>query len=327
MVDTVNACAGHTVPLLCIIGPTATGKTETAVTVAEAIGGEIVSADSMLVYRYMDIGTAKPTPEEKRGIPHHMIDIVDPDENFTVAVYARIVCELIPAIWRKGKVPILVGGTGLYIRSVVDGFNFSVSGPDITYRKSLEDYLSLKGANELHALLVAVDPDAAARLHPNDTKRIIRALEVFHQTGKPMSSLSNSTVHTDYNLLMFGLTMDREKLYRRINDRVDLMIDRGLVDEVRGLWSKGYDQSMTSMQGLGYKEILYFLKGEMTLQESLDTLKRSTRRFAKRQFTWFKRDNRIKWLDIDNYRDSREITMEIIDEAAGRFNMTSNPIK
>lgn len=327
MVDTVNHYAGNPIPLLCIVGPTATGKTETAVAVAEAMGGEVVSADSMLVYRYMDIGTAKPSIEEMRGIPHHMIDIVDPSENFTVAVYARMAHELIPAIRSRGKIPMLVGGTGLYIRSVADGFNFSVTGPDPGYRKSLEEYLNQKGPYELHALLAAVDTGAAARLHPNDTKRIIRAMEVFHQTGRPMSALSSSNVKSDYNLLMFGLTMNREKLYRRIEHRVDQMIDRGLVNEVRDLRAKGYDQSMTSMQGLGYKEIINFLEGEMTLQEAVETLKRSTRRFAKRQLTWFRRDQRIKWLDIDNYRDGQEITMEIIKEAAGRFNTASNILK
>lgn len=327
MVDTANHCAGNPIPLLCIVGPTATGKTETAVAVAEAMGGEVVSADSMLVYRYMDIGTAKPSMEEMRGIPHHMIDIVDPSENFTVAVYASMAHELIPAIRRKGKMPMLVGGTGLYIRSVVDDFNFSATGPDPGYRKNLEEYLNQKGPYELHALLAAVDSGAAARLHPNDTKRIIRAMEVFHQTGRPMSALSSTTVKHDYDLLMFGLTMNREKLYRRIEHRVDQMMDRGLVNEVKALRAKGYDQSMTSMQGLGYKEIMNFLKGEMTLQEAVETLKRSTRRFAKRQLTWFRRDQRIKWLDIDNYRDGQEITMEIIKEAAGRFDTASNILK
>jgi tRNA dimethylallyltransferase len=328
VVDTVNdGGAGQAIPLLAIVGPTATGKTETGVTVAEAINGEIISADSMLVYRHMDIGTAKPSPGEKRGIPHHMIDIIDPEENFTVAIYAHMVHKLIPAIWKNGKIPILVGGTGLYIRSVVDGFNFAVTGPDLKYRKSLEEYIILKGSDGLHDLLAACDPVTAARLHPNDTKRIIRALEVFHQTGKSISALSNSTTSTHFNLLMFGLTMNREKLYGVINNRVDQMIDRGLVAEVKNLLARGYDEGMNSMQGLGYKEILLYLKGEITLSEAVDTLKRSTRRFAKRQLTWFNRDKRIRWLNVDNYQNNREIAEEIICEAAGTFNMASNPIK
>lgn len=319
MVVTVNYNDGNRIPLLTVVGPTATGKTDTAVMVAERIGGEVISADSMLVYRYMDIGTAKPTAEEKRGIVHHMIDIVDPDEEFTVAVYARKVHELIPEIKRRGKVPMLVGGTGLYVRAITETFNFAVTGPDYVFRMDMEELYKAQGQDVLHSLLARIDPDTAARLHPNDTKRIIRALEIFHQTGKPMSVMTEGAENPAYINMMFGLTMDREKLYQRINDRVEKMLATGLIDEVKSLLERGYDERLTSMQGLGYKEILYYLRGEMSLEEAVETLKRSTRRFAKRQMTWFRRDKRIRWLDVGNYGSVDEIAFEIIKVVAGTF--------
>lgn len=313
------------IPLLVIVGPTATGKTEVAVKTAGIIGGEVISADSMLVYRGMDIGTAKPTAWEKENIPHHMIDIVNPDEEFTVALYREGVLKIVPEVIERGRMPMLVGGTGLYVKAVIDGYNFGEAGSDSNFRNEMLYLHSREGGFVLHKRLAGVDPETALRLHPNDLKRIIRALEVYHLTGKPLSRLADNTEKKSrYNLLMYGLTMDREKLYRRIEKRVDKMIEQGLVNEVKSLAARGYGREHTSMQGLGYKEILLYLNGELSLDEAIELLKRSTRRFAKRQLTWFKRDGRINWLDVDVYRNKEEIAREIAKITAGVFQIASN---
>jgi len=285
--------------LLVITGPTATGKTSAGIEAALQLNGEIVSADSMMVYRGMDIGTAKPTAAEMRGIPHHLIDVVDPDEDFSVACYQELAEKHIREISLRGKLPILVGGTGLYVRAVLDHYNFVV-GADQALRRELQDAARARGVAWLHEQLAKVDPVSAARLHPNNVRRVIRALEVYYKTGQPLSSFQDRDLRTDskYCALVFGLTCDRSEIYRRIEKRVDEMLAAGLVEEVRRLMSRGYGRDLTSMKGLGYKEIAAYLAGEISLDEAVKILKRNTRRFAKRQLTWFRRDNRIIWLDV-----------------------------
>ena len=254
----------------------------------------------MQIYKYMDIGTAKPTLEERRGIPHHLIDIVEPSEKFSVANYKKLAENKINVILQKGKIPILVGGTGLYITSVIDNYYFPEVAIDIKYRNELKRIAAEKGGMYLHNILKEKDPISATKIHPNDVKRIIRALEVFQQTGKPISFYEKITKKREspYNLYYFGLTMPRDKLYNMINERVDLMIRDGLIEEVNNLLKKGYNKKMNALKGLGYKQIIDYLEGEYSLKEAIDILKRDTRRFAKRQYTWFKKDSRIHWINV-----------------------------
>jgi len=286
-------------PLLVITGPTATGKSAVAVEVALKIDGEIVSADSMMVYRGMDIGTAKPTPAERRGVPHHLIDVIDPDQDFSVAAYQRLARESIREISARGRLPVLAGGTGLYIRAVLEGFQLP-GGRDLGLRRRLAEEARRHGVVHLHERLRAIDPEAAARIHPNNLKRVIRAIEVYHQTGTPMSRAA-SVAEPGYDALVIGLYLERSQLYRRIEARVDAMITGGLVDEVRGLIAGGVKRDSTAMQALGYKEIAAYLSGEVSLEEAVWLLKRNTRRFAKRQLTWFRRDERIRWLNVADF--------------------------
>ncbi|MFX4260777.1 tRNA (adenosine(37)-N6)-dimethylallyltransferase MiaA [Pelotomaculum propionicicum] len=300
-------------PLVVICGPTATGKSDTAVYVAEKLNGEIISADSMLVYRGMDIGTAKPFPTEMRGIPHHLIDIVDPDQEYSAALFQEQARAIILDIMKRKKLPILVGGTGLYIGAVIDDYDFSGARGSEQYRKTLLKEAEEHGTSKLHERLREIDPKAAAKLHPNDARRIIRALEVYKLTGALISSFHkiDRTRSANYNLLMFGLILEREKLYKKIEQRVDRMIEAGLVDEVQRLLNRGFSPALSSMRGLGYKEIIEYLNGDMSLDQSVDILKRNTRRFAKRQMTWFRRDNRIKWLNPDQVDAPGAIINEI----------------
>jgi tRNA dimethylallyltransferase len=287
------------IPLIVITGPTASGKTDLAIQVALKLNGEIISADSMQIYRYMDIGTAKPTLQERQGIPHHMVDILYPDEEYNVAMFQKHATEKINHIFEQGKLPILAGGTGLYINSIIYPMNFTDAVDDPEYRKYLNKLLEQNGALWLHNQLRSVDPGSAERLHPNDTRRVIRAMEVYRLTGKPMETYKQefSELESPYKALVYGLSMDRQLLYERINVRVDRMMNSGLVKEVKGILDKGYSQNLVSMQGLGYKEIVDYLKGLSTLEESINILKRNTRRFAKRQIAWFKREKQIVWLD------------------------------
>lgn len=311
--------------LLVILGPTATGKTEVAIEVALLTGGEVVSADSMLIYKYMDIGTAKPKPEERKGVTHHLIDIVLPDEEFSVAHYQTRALAAIEDILRRGKLPILAGGTGLYINSIIYGYKFGEVGIDYEVRAKLRRYALQHGNEALHNRLKQVDPVTAARLHPNDQKRIIRALEIYEKTGKPMSAFTaNERKQSRFNVKLFGLYMPREELYNRVNKRVEKMLDEGLVDEVKRLLELGYDTHLVSMQGLGYKEIASFLKGEINFERAVYLIKRDTRRFAKRQLTWFRRDPRIKWINVKDYYNAREIALEIIRSAEGVTEDVSN---
>lgn len=302
------------IPLVVIVGPTAVGKTDTAIIVAQKIGGEIISADSMQIYRHMDIGTAKPNRGEMKGIKHYMIDIVNPEEEFSVADFQRIAKAYIEDINKRGKLPIVVGGTGLYINSLVYNLDFTETISDPELRENLRELARERGNEYLHEMLKRVDPEAAEKLHPNDIKRIIRALEVYHCSGKPMSQYHRTIKKEEvpYDLAMVGLRMNRKDLYRRIEQRVDKMIEEGLVEEVRELLDRGCTRDMTSMQGLGYKEIIGYLEGEYSLEEAVSILKRDTRRFAKRQFTWFGRDDRIFWIDVEKYSSREEIADLIV---------------
>ena len=288
------------VPLLVLVGPTAVGKTQVSLRLAEELDGEIVSADSMQVYKFMDIGTAKPTPEERRRIPHHLLDVCLPNEAFSVARYQRLAWDAIEDIHRRGRLPILTGGTGLYVQAVIDGLNFPPQPADKQYRAQLQAMANTEGAEAVHRLLQEIDPETAARLHPNNLRRVIRALEICRLTGRPMSAhlAEEPRRKPPYNLHMYGLTRDRSELYERINQRVDEMIAAGLLDEVEGLVKMGFAEGKTALQALGYKEILAYLRGLRTLDEAIDLLKRDTRRYAKRQLTWFRRDHRIRWFNL-----------------------------
>jgi len=306
--------------LLVLVGPTAVGKTAFSLDIAETFGCEIVSGDSMQVYRGMDIGTAKASPEERRRVPHHLIDIRDPDEPFSVSDYQREAARAIRDITARGRLPFLVGGTGLYIQAVCYNYAFHEGGPDEAFRERMRAYAREHGNEALHRRLAAVDPQTAARLHPNDVRRVIRALEVYRQTGVTLTEqLAAQTRESPYRLCMIGLTMERKKLYERIEERVDDMIRRGLVDEVAGLLARGFDDSMTAMQGLGYKEIAAHLRGETTLEEATAILKRNTRRFAKRQLSWFRRMKDVVWVDVTDPGKKSEQMQTINAIIAGKF--------
>ena len=311
-------------PLIVIVGPTAVGKTEIGVKAAQMIDGEIISGDSMQVYKFMDIGTAKPSEEEMGGIPHHLIDSINPDEEFNVAVFQKLVEKYLINIHNKGKLPIIVGGTGLYIRSVIDYYDFTPPGENPSKREELRKLSEEQGTEPLVKLLQNIDPVSAGRIHHNDTRRLIRALEVYYATGRPISEFQyhSERLPPKYDLAYFGLTMDRERLYQRIEKRVDVMISRGLVDEVKKLLEMGYGTHHTSMQAIGYKEIIDYLNGMYSLEEAVELIKRNTRRFAKRQLTWFRQDSRIRWKDVESYSNFDEIASEIVSESEGQFGKT-----
>lgn len=287
-------------PLVVLLGPTAVGKTELSLKLAEEVQGEIISADSMQIYRKMDIGTAKVSKQEQQRVKHHLIDIIDPDEEFSVAQYQEMVDNLIPEIIARDKLPIMVGGTGLYIKAVVDGFLFPEMETDYQLREELQEIASKKGNNYLHEQLKKIDPELANNLHPNDLRRIIRGIEVYRKTGKTVSYFKKKQQEKPerYRTLKLGLTRDREELYTRIDIRVDKMIQEGLVNEVKDLLQQGYQLSSTALLGLGYKEIVGFLKGDYDLDKAVRLLKRNTRHFAKRQLTWFRREEDIHWFNL-----------------------------
>lgn len=303
------------IPLLVLVGPTAVGKTSTSISVAKGLNAEIVSADSMQIYKYMDIGTAKITEEEKDGIEHYLVDEIYPDEEFSVSDYQEKANHYIKKIYDSGKLPMVVGGTGLYVNSLVNNLNFSNSISNPEFRDKCYEKADEFGNEVIYGELKEIDPKSADRIHINDTKRIIRALEVYHETGEPMSKyyINFRQPNPLYDIVMVGLNMDREKLYERINKRVDIMLEQGLKDEVKELLEKGYHKELTSMQGLGYKEIINYLNEEYDLDEAITILKRDSRRFAKRQLTWFRRDERINWIEVDEYNDKEEIVKAIID--------------
>ncbi len=299
-------------PLVVITGPTATGKSRIGVLVAELVDGEIVSADSMLVYKGMEIGTAKPAGTEMHNIPHHLIDIVNPDQEYSVALFQKQARANIADILGRNKLPVMVGGAGLYIKAVIDGYDFSSARGSEHFRNKLLKESDDKGPESLHRRLSKIDPQAASNLHPKDVRRVIRALEVYSLTDRPISSYHKMLDQPLYELYMFGLTMGREKLYRRIEQRVDNILAAGLIEEVSGLLKQGYSKELNSMRGIGYKEIAAYLAGEVSLEKAIEILKRNTRRYAKRQLTFFRRDSRIKWFNVCEYDDSLSVAKEII---------------
>lgn len=296
-------------PLIVIAGPTAVGKTEIAIEVALKINGAIISADATQVYKYMDIGSAKPSLEERKGVPHYMIDVVTPDQPFSVACFQRLAHQYIDDIIARGQMPIVVGGTGLYINSLIYNLDFSEGPPDPELRERLKQ----RDIDDLYKELQSIDPKAAAKINRNDLKRIIRALEVYYKTGRPISYYQerSKAVPLRYALAMVGLTMDRQRLYDRIERRVDTMIAKGLIEEVKWLKDNGYADNPVAMQGLGYKEMLAYLDGLCTLEEAINILKRNTRRLAKRQWTWFNRDKNIRWFDVDDFSSKQELVEHI----------------
>lgn len=303
-----------------IVGPTAVGKTAVSIRTADILGAEIISGDSMQVYRGMDIGTAKIREEEMyapsgKKIPHHMIDIVDPDEAYSAADFQEMVRKTITMLNKEGKLPLIVGGTGLYINAVLDPYNFIEMDIDEKYRQGKWEEAEKYGSHFLHKELADIDREAAERIHPHDTKRIIRALEIYHQTKKTVSELQKAPGESSqvYQVVLVGLFMERDLLYQRINRRVDQMIDSGLIDEVKNLLKKGYHPCFNSMQGLGYRQVAAYLNGILTKNEAINLIKRDTRRFAKRQFTWFKRDERIKWFNLERYENEYQCAREIAD--------------
>jgi len=301
------------IPLMVIAGPTAAGKSEVALEVARRLNGEILSADSMQIYRYMDIGTAKPSVEEMQGVPHHLINIIEPDKDFTVAIFQRLARETIKSIDLRGKIPLLVGGTGFYIDAVLYDYDFSGAVVDEEFRRSMHLKAEQNGNEAVHKLLETVDPAAATRIHKNDLKRTIRALEIYKQTGATGALLRNNNKQTyqTYDILFIVLYYERETLYNRIETRVDKMIDRGLVTEVQSLLDAGYNRDLVAMQGLGYKEFVGYLYNEYSFDEAVQLLKRNTRRFAKRQLTWFRRYSSIKWIDMEKYDTINSVAEDI----------------
>lgn len=283
------------IPLVVVCGATASGKTSLAINIAKKFNGEVVSADSMQIYKFMDIGTAKPTKEEMDGVVHHMIDIVTPDINFSVAEYCSMAHSVIKDINERGKLPILAGGTGLYINSVVNDVKFEEAEQNEALRLELEDYAKTKGAEALHRILEESDPVSADKIHANNIKRVIRAIEVFRTTGEKLSEHNEKSkeIISRYSPIMMEILWDREELYERIDRRVDIMIEQGLETETKKLYEMGYTKDLTSMQGIGYKEMFQYFDGEWTFDEAVDKIKQYSRNYAKRQNTWFKRDERI----------------------------------
>ena len=288
-------------PLIVVAGPTASGKTSLAIGLAKLVGGEIVSADSMQIYKYMDIGSAKPTEYERKQVKHHLIDFVEPDEEFSVADYTEAAHEVISDILLRHKLPVMCGGTGLYINSVVDDVTFGETETDYALREELADYAKTHGNEAVLEMLKEIDPISAARLHPNNLRRIIRAIEFYRLTGTTISAHQEMTKQHEgrYDPIMFCIDYDRRILYYRINKRVDIMLEDGLLDEVKGLMERGYTTALNSMKAIGYKELIAYFSGGTSLDEAVELIKQSSRRYAKRQLTWFRRDKRIIWLDAD----------------------------
>jgi len=287
-------------PIIAIVGPTATGKTATAIHVARAVGGEIISADSMAVYRGMDIGTAKPTAKERAAVSFHVIDVVEPDQPFNVALFKELAEEALRSIRKRGRWPLVVGGTGLYVRVLLEDYHLTETAADPHLRRALEMEAASRGVPALHARLATIDPEAAARIHPHDRVRIIRALEVYERTGVRISTLQaeEARLRRPKPAYRFALTARREELYRRIDARVEAMVAAGLEEEVRALLRRGFDPMLPPLRSLGYKEMCAYLRGECSLQEAVWAIKQGTRRFAKRQLTWFRAEPHLIWIDV-----------------------------
>lgn len=306
----------ETKPLVILTGPTAVGKTALSIKLASEIGGEIISADSMQVYRQMDIGSAKIKPEEMGGIPHHLIDILEPEEEFNVCLFEKLALEAMEQIYERGHIPVVVGGTGFYIQALLYQIDFTEEETDTAYRDKLWQLGEEKGNHYLHELLRKVDPESAEEIHENNRKRVIRALEFYENSGKSISTHNKEQRQktSAYNSCYFVLTDDRKKLYERIESRVDQMLSKGLVDEVRTLKERGCNASMVSMQGLGYKEILEYLDGRCSLLEAVEKIKKETRHFAKRQLTWFRREKDVIWIDKQAFAYDEDAVLSCILE-------------
>lgn len=301
--------------VIVLCGPTATGKTDLAIELALMVNGEVISADSAQVYKYMDIGTAKPTLEEQRGVPHHMMDVVYPDEEFSVAQFKTMAEAAVRDILARGKVPVVAGGTGLYISSLVYNIQFSETVSDWEFRERMRALAEQYGPEYLHQKLKEVDPTSAEKIHPNNVKRVIRALEVYETTGRPISEhqAESRTKPPEFDYLLFGLTMDRQKLYERIEKRTDHMMKKGLADEVAGILNMGYSRNLVSLQAIGYKEIAAAIYGECSMDEAVEEIKLRTRHLAKRQITWFGSMDGLKWLDTQAL--SRRAMLKILLDA------------
>lgn len=300
-------------PLIILTGPTAVGKTDLSISLAKAVGGEIISADSMQIYRYMDIGTAKITKEEMCGVKHFLVDELMPDDEFNVVIFQQMAKKAMEEIYSRGHVPIIVGGTGFYIQSILYDIDFAGNEDDNSeYREHLYELAKENGAEYLHNMLSEVDPESAAAIHAHNIKRVARALEFFHQTGECISRHNEEQKQKEspYQYIYFVLNNDRPVLYDRINRRVDLMFEQGLEDEVKRLVQMGYQQGMVSMQGIGYKEMFDYLNGTYDLDEVKELIKKDTRHFAKRQITWFKREQDVVWMNYPDYDNSKEKMLE-----------------
>lgn len=299
--------------LFILGGPTGVGKTELSLKIAKALNGEIISADSMQIYKYMDIGSAKIKKEEMQGIPHHLIDFVDPHLSFSVAEYKCLAEKKIEEIYSKGKTPIIVGGTGLYINSILYNYDFNLSYKDEAFRKEMEKVSIDKGKEYLHNMLKDIDPSSYEKLYPNDVKRVIRALEVYKLTGKTITQINlDKESSLAYKPRYYVLTMEREILYKRINQRVDIMLENGLLEEVLNLKNMGLTADMQSMKGIGYKEILLYYMGETTLEEAISAIKQGSRNYAKRQLTWFRKDPNVIFIDKEEYSSDEKIMEKIL---------------
>jgi len=310
-------------PLIILTGPTAVGKTELSIKLAKAIGGEIISADSMQVYKHMNIGTAKIMPEEMDGVAHFLVDELEPTEEFNVVRFKKMADKAIDQIYSRNHIPIIVGGTGFYIQAILYDIDFTENENDADdgYRQELEKIGLQNGAQYLHEMLKVVDEKSANNIHANNMKRVIRALEYFHQTGEPISKHNEEQMQkqSTYNFIYFVLNNNREILYDRINKRIDIMMEKGLIDEVKRLKEMGCTKEMVSMQGIGYKQLLDYLDGTIELEEAIYMLKRDTRHFAKRQLTWFKREPDVVWMDYSKYNNNcNEMLVEMLDMISGK---------
>lgn len=308
-------------PLIILTGPTAVGKTKLSIELAKAVNGQMISADSMQVYRHMDIGTAKIRPEEMQDIPHYLINVLDPWESFDVVRFQTMAKEALEKIYTAGAIPIVVGGTGFYIQALLYNIDFDENDSETGYRSELQSFADRHGVEALHDRLRQVDEKSADMIHPNNIKRVIRALEFYHQTGTRISEHNEAQRQKEspYRFVYFVLDDERERIYRRIDQRIDQMLDQGLVAEVKQLRDMGCTRDMVSMQGLGYKEILAYLDGECTLEEAVYILKRDTRHFAKRQLTWFRREHEVRWIERQEYPDEAAMLQAMLAQLPPEF--------
>ena len=303
-------------PMVILTGPTAVGKTELSINLAKMINGTIISADSMQIYKYMDIGSAKIMPHEMQGIKHYLIDELMPEEEFNIYRFKQMAMEALDEIYASGQIPIVVGGTGFYIQGLLYDIDFTKQDADDDYRKQLEEFANINGAHALHEKLKDIDPVSYETIHENNVKRVIRALEYYKQTNEPISKHNEEEKKKEspYNFAYFVLNDVRENLYSRIDKRVDIMMDAGLIDEIKALKKRGCTRDMVSMQGIGYKEMLKYLDGDYTLEEAVEKVKQESRRFAKRQLTWFRREKDVIWIDKDKYEYDESRILQFIEK-------------